>query len=213
MDDGIVVVTKSSNQEEMKMNKFAAGIVAVAITAPTLQATVWDIDKAHTNIGFSVKHMVITKVQGKFDDFNGTINFDGKDLATGSVEVNIKTASIDTDVQQRDNHLRSNDFFAADSFPQMSFKSTKIAPADGGSFKIMGDLTMRGQTHPVTLDATFNGVVKGPMGDVRAGFSATTRINRQDWGITWSHTLDSGGLVAGNDVDINLDVEAVQRKE
>jgi polyisoprenoid-binding protein YceI len=195
-----------------KMKKLIVGIIALAIAAPSLSAAVWDFDKAHSNIGFTVRHMVITKVQGKFDDFSGTISFDGKDLSAGSVDVSIKTASINTGVANRDNHLKSNDFFAADSFPQLTFKSKKVVPGADGAFKIVGDLTMRGVTKEVTLDATFNGTIKDPMGNSRAGFTASARINRQDWGISWSKTLDSGGLVASNDVDINLDIEAVEHK-
>jgi polyisoprenoid-binding protein YceI len=187
-------------------------IVAIAFAVPSLSAATWEIDKAHSNVGFTVKHMVISNVNGKFDDFSGTINFDGKDFASASVEVAIKTASINTGVAQRDGHLRTSDFFAADSLPQITFKSKKVVPGKDGAFQIVGDLTMRGVTKEVTLNAVFNGTVKGTMGDTRAGFSATTTINRQDWGVSWSKTLDSGGLVVSNDVNIMLDIETVQKQ-
>ena len=186
-------------------------IVAVAIAVPSLSAATWEIDKAHSSVGFTVKHLVISNVNGKFDDFSGTINFDGKDFAAATVAVDVKTASINTGVAQRDGHLRSSDFFAADSFPQLTFRSKKVVPGKDGNFKVVGDLTMRGVTKEVILDAVFNGTVKGMEGDTRAGFSATTTINRQDWGVSWSKTLDSGGLVVSNDVNVVLEIEAVQK--
>jgi polyisoprenoid-binding protein YceI len=187
-------------------------IVAIAIAVPSLSAATWEIDKAHSSVGFTVKHMVITNVNGKFDDFSGTINFDGKDFAAATVVVSINPATINTGNAFRDKHLKSPDFFAADSLPQMGFKSKKVIPGKDNTFQVVGDLTMRGVTKEVTLDATFNGTVKGPQGDTRVGFSATTTVNRQDWGISWSKTLDSGGLVASNDVKIALEVEAIQKQ-
>jgi len=189
-----------------------ATTVAIAIAVPSLSAATWEIDKAHSSVGFTVKHMVISKVTGRFNDFSGTINFDGKDFAAASVTVSINPASITTGNDFRDKHLKSSDFFAVDSLPQMGFKSKKVIPGKDGAFQIVGDLTMRGVTKEVTLDAMFNGTVKGMQGDTRAGFSATTTINRQDWGVSWSKTLDSGGLVASNDVKIDLEVEAVQKQ-
>jgi polyisoprenoid-binding protein YceI len=187
-------------------------IVAIAFTVPSLSAATWEIDKAHSSVGFTVKHMVISNVSGKFDDFSGTINFDGKDFATASVVVNINPASINTANEFRDKHLKSPDFFAVDSLPQMGFKSKKVIPGKESAFQIVGDLTMRGVTKEVTLDAVFNGTVKGMQGDTRAGFSATTTINRQDWGVSWNKTLDAGGLVVSDNVRIELEVEAIQKK-
>jgi polyisoprenoid-binding protein YceI len=187
-------------------------IVAIAIAVPSVSAATWEIDKAHSSVGFTVKHMVISNVNGKFGDFSGTINFDGKDFASATVVVSINPASINTGNDYRDKHLKSPDFFAADSLPQMGFKSKKVIAGKDGAFQIVGDLTMRGVTKEVTLDAMFNGTVKGMQGDTRAGFSATTTINRQDWGVSWSKTLDSGGLVVSNDVKIALEVEAIQKQ-
>jgi polyisoprenoid-binding protein YceI len=155
--------------------------------------------------------MVISKVSGRFDDFSGTINFDGKDFAAATVAVSINPASINTGNANRDEHLKSPDFFAADSLPQMGFKSKKVVAGKDGAFQIVGDLTMRGVTKEVILDAVFNGTVKGMQGDTRAGFSASTTINRQDWGVSWSKTLDAGGLAVGNDVNIILELEAIQK--
>jgi len=186
-------------------------IMAIAIAVPALSAATWEIDKVHSSVGFTVKHLVISRVNGKFDDFSGTINFDGKDFAAATVAVDIKTASINTGVAQRDGHLRSSDFFAADSFAQLTFKSKKVVPGKNGNFKVVGDLTMRGVTKEVILDAVFNGTVKGMQGETRAGFSATTTINRQDWGISFNKTLDAGGLIVSNDVNIVLEIEAIQK--
>ena len=188
-----------------------ATIVAIAIAVPSLSAATWEIDKVHSSVGFVVRHLVVTKVMGKFDDFSGIISFDGKDFAAATVIVSINPASINTGNINRDKHLKSPDFFAADSLSQMGFKSKKVIAGKDGAFQIVGDLTMRGVTKEVTLDAVFNGTVKGMQGETRAGFSATTTINRQDWGVSWSKTLDSGGLAVGNDVNIVLEVEAVQK--
>lgn len=188
-----------------------AFIVAIALAATSLSAATWEIDKVHSSVDFTVKHLVISNVNGKFDDFSGTINFDGKDFAAATVVVAINPASINTGNVNRDKHLKSPDFFAADSLPQMGFKSKKVIPGKDNMFQIVGDLTMRGVTKEVTLDAVFNGTVKGMQGDTRAGFSATTTINRQDWGVSWSKTLDTGGLVVSDNVKIDLEVEAVQK--
>jgi polyisoprenoid-binding protein YceI len=193
------------------IKKLIATIVAIAIAVPSLSAATWEIDKAHSSVGFTVKHMVISNVNGKFGDFSGTINFDGKDFAAATVDVSIIPASINTGNVNRDKDLKSPNFFAADSLPQMGFKSKKVIAGKDGAFQVVGDLTMRGVTKEVTLDAVFNGTVKGMQGETRAGFSATTTINRQDWGVSWNKALDAGGVVVSNDVNIVLEVEAVQK--
>lgn len=193
------------------MRKILALVLVIAISAPALSAAVWTIDKAHSSVGFGVSHLVISKVKGQFTEFSGTINFDGKDFTKASVDVSIDPKSISTDNEMRDKHLRATDFFATDSLPAMGFKSKKVTAAQDGKFQIVGDLTMRGVTKEVTLNATFNGTVKGMQGETRAGFSASTRINRFDWGVSWSKSLDGGGLVVGNDVDISLELETVQQ--
>lgn len=194
------------------MKTVTASILGAAILASPLTAATWSLDKAHSSVGFKVSHMVISKVSGQFDDYDGSLTWDGKDLSTASVEVTVNVASINTDNERRDNHLKSSDFFAADSFPTMTFKSKKIIPGMKNKFQIVGDLTLRGVTKEITLDAQLNGVIKDPMGNTRAGFSATGEINRQDFGVSWSHTLDSGGLVAGDDVEIDIQLEAIMSK-
>jgi len=193
------------------MKKLTVMLLAAALAVPSLSADVWKIDRSHSNVGFTVTHMVISKVKGQFNEFDGTINFDGKDFASVSVEVKIDPRTIDTGNERRDGHLKSADFFAADSLPTMTFKSKKIIPGKDGAFTIVGDLTMRGVTKEVTLNAQFNGSIADPGGSTRAGFSAAVKVNRQDWGVSWSKTLDTGGLVASNDVQIVLEVEAVMQ--
>ncbi|PWB75555.1 hypothetical protein C3F09_01965 [candidate division GN15 bacterium] len=191
------------------MKKLASTIVGVAALAGVSQAEVWNVDPAHTSIGFTVRHLVVTKVRGQFTDFAGEINWDGKDLTKGSVNFTVQAKSINTDIPKRDDHLRSADFLAVDSFPTLTFKSTKIVPGSGDNFKMTGDLTIRGVTKEVTFDCTNNGTVSA-FGGTRAGFSATATINRQDFGVSWSKALDNGGLVAGNDVNLDIEVEAVK---
>jgi polyisoprenoid-binding protein YceI len=193
------------------VKRLIAIILAVAIAVPSLSAATWEIDKTHSSVGFTVRHMVVSKVAGRFDDFSGSINFDGKDFAAATVDVSINPASISTANTNRDKHLKSADFFAADSLPQMGFKSKKVVAGNDGAFQIVGDLTMRGVTKEVVLDAVFNGVLKDPESGTRAGFSATTTINRQDWGISYGKVLDTGGLAVGNDVNITLEIEAMQK--
>lgn len=193
------------------MRKIVLIVLASALLSSHLMAQSWVIDKSHSYLGFEVSHNIVSKVRGQFGEFSGTINYDGKDLSKASVEVIIDPKSIDTQNERRDNHLRSSDFFAADSLPEMKFVSTKVIPGDGSKFQIVGDLTMRGVTKPVTLDAQLNGSIEGGRGMI-AGFSASTTINRQDWGVSWSRSLDKGGLVVGNDVVLNFEIEAIQQQ-
>jgi polyisoprenoid-binding protein YceI len=185
-----------------------AALFALGIASGS-QAQTWKTDKAHSSVSFMVHHLVITKVTGSFQDFDGTVNFDGKDFSKGSAEFTIQSKSISTGQEKRDAHLKSPDFFAVDSFPTLTFKSTKVEPVDATHFKLTGDLTMRGVKKSVTFDCTFNGTMDG-MGPTRASFSATTTINRLDYGISWSHTLDNGSLVVSNEVQISLELELLK---
>jgi polyisoprenoid-binding protein YceI len=171
----------------------------------------FDIDKVHSQVGFSIRHF-FSKVPGQFKDFSGTIVMDPNAPAASSVEVTIQTASIFTDNDGRDKHLRSVDFFAADSFPTLTFKSTKVASAGKDKVQVTGDLTMRGATKSVVLEVEFLGMgevgVGGKSMGTKAGFDATTSVNRHDFGINWNKTLDAGGLMLGEDVAISLHIEA-----
>lgn len=193
------------------MKSIATIMAAAVLTSTSVFADTWEIDRVHSSVGFQVNHMVISKVNGKFDSFNGTINFDGKDFSRASVVVNIDPKTIDTDNERRDGHLKSPDFFAADSLPEMKFVSTSIKPLGENKFQMVGDLTMRGVTKPVTLDGEFRGTVAA-MGGTKAGFSAKGTINRQDWGVSWNKTLDAGGFVVSDNVDLLIEVEADLKK-
>jgi polyisoprenoid-binding protein YceI len=185
----------------------SAASLLVAAAAPG--ADRYQIDPAHTQIGFSVRHLVISNVQGKFNEFSGTILYDGQDTTKSSVSVTIKAASIDTGVEQRDSHLRSADFFDAAKYPEVTFQSTRIEKR-GEGYVALGTLTMHGVAKEVALPFAIAGPIKDPLGKQRMGVEASLTINRQDWGIAYSQTLDNGGLLVGNDVKIELNVEAVQ---
>ncbi len=193
------------------MKRLSLALLVALLAASASFAQNWGIDVAHSQIGFSVRHMVISNVSGKFTDFDGTIVFDGKNLAAGTVEFTVQAKSITTDNEKRDGHLRSPDFFAVDSFPTLTFKSKKITAGADNSFTMTGDLTMRGVTKEVTFDCTFNGTVEA-FGGTRAGFTATGALNRQDFGVSWSKALDNGGLVVSNEVKINIELEVVKAK-
>lgn len=190
-------------------------LIAVMVTgmAVSVQAENYVFDRAHSYIGFAVTHLGLSRVKGNFSDFNGTINYDPANPANSTVEVTIQAASIDTKAEGRDKHLKSPDFFAVDSFPTLTFKSTSITPKNEKLFEVTGDLTMRGVTKSVTLTVEMVGAMEDPMMGKRLGFTASGKINRQDFGVAWSKTLDAGGLVVSNEVDLVLDIQAVVPKE
>jgi polyisoprenoid-binding protein YceI len=169
----------------------------------------WTFDPAHSQIEFAVKHMMVTTVRGQFRRFSVDVEFDEENPERSSVAAHIEASSIDTGMEARDAHLRSADFFDAEAFPDLSFRSTNIAAA-GGDYRIDGDLTIKGVTRPVTLDAEIGGVVPNLQGGRRAAFSATTKISRKAWGLTWNVALESGGFLVGDDIRISLEIAAVQ---
>lgn len=173
-------------------------------------ATTWKIDPSHTQTEFAVRHLMITTVKGRFAEVQGVVQIDESDPARSQVEVTISAASIDTREPQRDAHLRSADFFDAEHFPKLTFRSTRIE-GKGDAFKLIGDLTIRGTTRQVVLDVTSEGRVKDPWGGERAGFSATTKIKRSDFGLTWNQLLEAGGVAVGDDVKISIDAELVKQ--
>lgn len=173
--------------------------------------TRWNIDPVHSEIGFSVKHMMVSNVRGRFNDVTGHIDFNENDPSTAKIDVEINTHSVDTRQEQRDNHLRSADFFDAENHPKMSFVSTNVEHVKGDNYRVTGDLTIRGTTKPVTLDATFEGVSPDPYGGVRSGFSATGKINRHDFGLDYNAAIEAGGVVVGADIKIQLEVEAIKQ--
>ena len=170
--------------------------------------TTWKIDPAHSNVGFAVRHLMITTVRGRFSGVEGIVVHDGTDPARSSVEVIIDPATIDTREPQRDAHLRSADFFDVEKFPTLTFRSTGLE-GGGERFKLSGDLTIHGVTRPVVLDVEPEGQVKDGWGGVRSGFTATTRIKRSDFGLTWNQLLEAGGVTVSDDVKISLDIQLV----
>lgn len=170
----------------------------------------WNIDTSHSEVSFAVRHMMISTVRGQFKKFSGTINIDETNPANSSVEVAIDVASIDTRDEKRDGHLASPEFFDAATFPNITFKSTSIEVTGENAGKIHGDLTIKGVTHTVALDTNFVGKAKSPWGTTSAGFNASTKINRADYGLSWNVALETGGILVGEEVTITIELEAVQ---
>jgi polyisoprenoid-binding protein YceI len=170
----------------------------------------YEIDKDHTTITFAIKHLVISKVKGSFDNFSGDFDYDAKNVGASKVNTTIQTDSINTAVKKRDDHLKSADFFDVAKFPTITFTSKKVN-ASGKKAKIEGDLTIHGVTKPVVLDVEMNGAVKDPWGNNRAGFSAKTKVNRKDFGLTWNKALEAGGFVVGDDVEISIEIEGIEK--
>jgi polyisoprenoid-binding protein YceI len=173
--------------------------------------TTWKIDPSHSNVEFGVRHLMISTVKGRFTDVSGSVQGDLADPTSGKVDITIGLASIDTREAQRDAHLRSGDFFDVEKFPSMTFRSTRIE-GRGDSFKVIGDLAIRGVSRPVVLDVTAEGLGKDPWGGDRAGFSATAKIKRSDFGLTWNQLLETGGVAVGDEIKISIDVELVKQQ-
>ena len=173
--------------------------------------TTWAIDPVHSSVEFAVRHLMITTVKGRFTDVQGTVVLDEANPAAASAEIIIGTTSIDTREPQRDAHLRSADFFDAEKFPTLTFRSTGVGNVSGEGFTLIGDLTIHGVTREVALEVTSEGRSKDPWGGERAGYSATTKIKRSEFGLTWNQLLETGGLAVSDDVKIALDVQLVQK--
>lgn len=186
---------------------------AAAISLPAAAATsAWQIDPNHSAAQFAVRHLAISTVRGAFTKVDGTVQLDDKEISRSSVDVTIDAASVDTRVPNRDKDLRSDHFFDVEKYPTLTFKSTKVEQVEAGKLKVTGDLTIHGVTKQVVLDVEGpTAPVKDPWGNQRAAVTATTKINRQDFGMKWNPTMDNGGLVVGNDVVITIDVEMVQK--
>ncbi len=178
-------------------------------TAVLLPAGTWTIDPSHSSIEFVARHLMVTKVRGQFQTFRGTITA-SEQPEQSSVEVEIEAASIDTREPQRDQHLRSPDFLDAASYPNLTFRSTSVRPGREDHWIVTGDLTIRGVTRRVELDVEFAGVVDDPWGNQRAGFSAVTEIDRNEFGATWNVALETGGVVVGKKVRVELEIEAIR---
>jgi polyisoprenoid-binding protein YceI len=173
-----------------------------------IQEGTWRVDPVHSKVGFAVKHMGVATVRGEFGEFEGALEI-GNDLASSKATGSVKTASVDTNQEPRDEHLRSADFFEAETYPEVSFSSTSIEKVDDETVKITGDLTMHGETHPVELEAELGGVEVGPEGEKRTGLEVTGTLSRKEWGMKFSAALGSGNAVVSDKVKLTLDIAAV----
>lgn len=173
----------------------------------------WQIDTAHTHIQFSARHMMISKVRGEFDRFSGTVHLDENAPENTTVEVQIEAASVNTRNTDRDNHLKSPDFFNAAEYPYLTFRSTRVERTGDDTARLHGDLTIRDVTRPAVLDVVYLGQAKSPWGAISAGFNASTTINRKDWGLTWNVALETGGMLVGEDITIEIELELVKQPE
>jgi polyisoprenoid-binding protein YceI len=171
----------------------------------------WQIDSAHSGIHFSVRHLVIAKVRGQFGRWTGALSIPDDDLSRATVEVTIDATSIDTGVADRDQHLRSADFFDVATFPEITFRTRRIERSGGDHFSLLGDLTIRGVTREVVLGVESSGRTRDPWGNVRAAFSAKASIDRKEFGLTWNQALETGGVMVGDKVEIEIEVEAVRQ--
>jgi polyisoprenoid-binding protein YceI len=188
-------------------NKIIAGVVmSLFIFTAAFAGDKYLPDPAHTNIGFQVKHMVITTVSGNFTDYDYSFVYDEKNPENSAIKASIKTASVNTNNEKRDDHLRSGDFFDAEKYPEITFESTKIMKKDGG-FVAVGNLTMGGVTKEIELPFTITGIIQDPWGNTKMGVESRLTINRQDYNVSWNNTLDTGGLVVSDEVDIILDLQ------
>ncbi len=187
------------------------------MTTATLAAergtTQWNIDGSHTHVGFGVRHLMISTVKGRFAGVNGGVSLEDGSVGTAKIDVTIDAASIDTGVTQRDDHLRSADFFDVARFPTLKFESRRIDRAGKNALRVTGDLTIRDVTREVQLEVSELGTVKDPWGGERAGYSASARINRRDFGLTWNQALEAGGFVVGDEIALTLEVELIRASE
>jgi polyisoprenoid-binding protein YceI len=186
-------------------------VVALALPAFAFAST-WTIDPDHSNVGFKVKHLMVANVKGSFEKHTGTVEINDKDITQSKVEVSIDTNSINTNVQKRDEHLRSADFFDVAKYPTMTFVSKKVAKAGKDRLKVTGDLTMHGVTRQVVLDVEpISTESKDPWGNIRRGTTATTKIDRKDFGLTWNKGLETGGVLVGDEITITLEIEMIRK--
>lgn len=194
----------------LRVGALAVWVLAFALPAQAEMAR-YDVDPDHSSVEFRVAHMVVSKTTGRFMDYTGVVDMDAEAVVVKTIEATIKTASVNTNQEKRDGHLRGADFFDVEKYPTMSYK-LKSYQKTGDGYRAVGDLTLRGVTKEITLVGNFNGVTKDPWGNIRAGFNAEGTFNRKDFGMVWNKTLDSGGLVVGDEVFITLDIECIKAK-
>lgn len=172
--------------------------------------TRWKVDATHSSLDFSVKHMMVSRTKGTFHDFEAIVEADPADLTTANIEFSVDLSSVDTRNEDRDNHLRSGDFFDVEKNPKMVFKATKIVKKDEGEYDVTGDFTLHGVTHPETFSVTFEGQGKDPWGNEVAGFSGEGKIKRSDYGLTYNAALETGGMLIGDEVKVSIQIEAAK---
>ena len=194
----------------MRNLKFLATLL-ITISTLTFSQTTWTVDKSHSKVGFSVSHLVITDVDGFFKDYEAQISSNGDDFSTANVELKVNTSSIFTDNEKRDDHLRSDDFFNSEKYPQMTFKGKSMKKVGDKKYKLTGDFTIRDVTKQITLDVTYNGMVKDPWGNTKAGFKITGEIDRFDYNLKWDKAIEAGSLVVGKDVELVIDLQLVKK--
>ncbi|MCW8848707.1 MAG: YceI family protein [Melioribacteraceae bacterium] len=194
----------------MKTLKALVALLFISVSF-TFAQTSWDFDKSHSKIGFSVTHLLITDVEGQFKDFEGTIISSGDDFEGAKIDFSADIASIDTDNEKRDGHLKSDDFFNAEKFPKMTFKGKSFTKTNSKNYKLVGDLTIRDVTKEVELDVKYNGTVTDPWGNTKAGFALEGVVNRFDFNLKWNSAIESGGLVVGEDVTILAKLQLIKK--
>lgn len=173
----------------------------------------WQIDSSHSHVNFTARHMMISKVRGSFETFSGTVDFDEENPTNTSVNVAVELGSINTRDEQRDGHLKSPDFFDVENYPTMTFVSTRVEQIDANNGRLYGQLTIKGVSKEVALDVEYAGIAKSPWGTVSAGFSAAGTINRKEWGLNWNQALETGGVLVGEKINIEIELELVKVSE
>lgn len=191
---------------------FGLAVLAAAGLAQAAFGSTWKLDPDHSTAEFSVRHMMVSNVKGQFSQVQGTVEYDEKAPAKTTVEAILPASTVDTRQEKRDAHLKSPDFFDVAKYPNLTFKSTSVKAAGKGHFKVAGDLTIHGVTKPVVLDTEVTAPAKDPWGNVRRGLHATTKINREDYGLKWNKALEAGGVLVGNEVGITIDGEMIEQK-
>jgi polyisoprenoid-binding protein YceI len=175
-----------------------------------MSKTKWNLDTAHSEVTFRVKHMMITNVSGNFKEFTADVTTEGDDFTKADLNFSAKAASVNTNSEQRDTHLRSAEFFDAEKYPEVKFKGTKFESIGGSDYKLTGDLSMKGVTKSIKLDVEFGGIQKDPWGQTKAGFTITGKINRKDWGLNWNAALEAGGVMVSDEVRIHCEIQLIK---
>jgi polyisoprenoid-binding protein YceI len=182
-------------------------------TTQILTRTKWSLDPNHTHIGFKVKHLMVTNVRGVFNDYKGDVYTTGEDFSSAEIDLSIGAASVSTGEANRDNHLKSPDFFDTENFKDINFEGTSLQKKSGSEYILEGDLTLKGVTKKIKLEVEFNGIAKDQWGGKRAGFEVTGKISRKEFGLTWNAALETGGVVVGDEISVNCEIQLVQQSE